>query len=437
MNGDGVPDLLLLQGGFDNGSMSNVGRIRARSVISTQTLWTWTGTVSNSGLGSSIDGGRDVNGDGRCDVVVGAWFHLSPARIPIGRVYVISGATGQTLWIAEGQQPFEQLGWTVRLVPDYNGDGLADVAAAAKGYESITPYSPSVIRIYSGLDGSVIRTTEPHHPGEFFGQDFDVLEDTNGDGVPELLVGAPRLVDEISGNSGAVFVIDGATGRSVAKMFGEQLGSGFGHSLGVLDDLDGDGWKDFAVGSPQFFSDGLVLCGKVDAFSGRSMKLLWARPGRQFEGYFGHALAAAGDTNGDGFDDVVVGGYLQGYACIISGATGLIIDEWSGEKSGAFYGIGVAGLGDVNNDGLADVTVGAPDQNTPTLINAGRQYIYYGSSECDLDCNRLVNVSDLLRLINAWGECPSDGSCWADFGGDGMVAVNDLLHLITNWSLVP
>lgn len=173
----------------------------------------------------------------------------------------------------------------------------------------------------------------------------------------------------------------------------DQAGALWGSAVANAGDVNGDGFEDVIVGAPSFdnspSNEGAAFLFFGSA-AGIGMTPDWTAEGGQFNAEFGVSLAAAGDVNGDGFADVIVGAPRvnlgsaeQGAAYVYHGsAVGLPSSEtWrtSGIAFGVHFGTAVAGVGDVNGDGFDDVVVGAPNFNG-TTINEGRVSLYLGSS---------------------------------------------------------
>ncbi|HSR33898.1 MAG TPA: FG-GAP-like repeat-containing protein, partial [Anaerolineae bacterium] len=166
-----------------------------------------------------------------------------------------------------------------------------------------------------------------------------------------------------------------------------------GHSVGTAGDVDGDGYSDVIVGAPGYGDDGLTQEGKVWVFHGSSTGLKasspWSREGGQNGAHYGWSVGTAGDVNGDGYADVIIGVELwngglsnEGRASVYHGSfDGLETSpSWYGEgdQASAHYGTSVGTAGDVNGDGYADVIVGAPNYNK-NLADEGQTFLYYGN----------------------------------------------------------
>jgi hypothetical protein len=354
-------------------------------------LRSWTG-APGSGFGRALAPAGDVDADGVTDLLVGAHTEAANGAFS-GRARVFSGATGAVLHTFTGATN-DFLGLSVAGLGDCNGDGHADVAVGAPrvygdpvltGFcTNQTPPLPGYVRVHSGADGALLfevhgeAPSTPYcpfssdvHAGEAFGFALAGVGDWNGDGVPDLAVGAPGA-GELWG--GAVRVFSGVDGSPLAEFVGQGVQSEFGVSLaGAPDfDVDADGFVDLLVGEEEIYYGG-VAGGEVHVFSSASGLRIagaGAQSPQQYGGPIGagYAVAVAGDFDGDGHSDFVFAdptaasllGPAAGAVYVVSGANGAILSSITGTSSWDYLGYSVAAAGDVNGDGRLDVVVGAP-----------------------------------------------------------------------------
>lgn len=208
---------------------------------------------------------------------------------------------------------------------DVDGDGLADIAIGAPGYGAGPPSLSYAGRVYlfSARSEKILWAVDGTANDEGFGQTLAALGDVDQDGIGDLAAGEPAK----NGNTGAVRVLSGATGATIYTVNGTSANGLFGAAVAAVADLDGDGVKELVVGIPG--ENGLV--GHVEVRSGSSGSLLWSMTDNQAGSEFGFAVAGTGDVNGDGFADVIVGApryydvataKTPGAITIHSGATG-------------------------------------------------------------------------------------------------------------------
>ena len=459
VNGDGYDDVIVGVPYFDLG-VADRGRALLYfgnpSGLSATFGWQAQGFQEGDRFGFSVATAGDFNDDGYSDILVGAPY-VGPGTQADGAAYLYCGhpyaPSSTPCWMTNPGQPGAYLGWRVATAGDVSGDGISDILVGAPGQDWPEATNGGVVWVYYGgpaldriSDWYISGDTEhgdPHYAnGNVFGRSIGTAGDVNGDGYSEIVVTDPLV--------GGVYVDYGsATGPSPTLWEVAYPGVAFGWSALAAGDLDGDGYGDLAVGAPlagtggsvriyrgraaglrpdvywdidwtpaddQFgyhvgtagdvngdgYSDLIVSANR--ATNGLGMVLVyhgspggpgtawdWNRQGTQAEGEFGSVSATAGDVNGDGYSDIVIGApwetngaeTSEGRAYLyLGGAAGLAASSaWSaeGNNAGAEYGYSVASAGDVNGDGFGDVIVGAvlfDDGET----NEGKAFVYHGSA---------------------------------------------------------
>jgi len=212
-------------------------------------------------FGRSVSGVGDVNGDGRGDVVVGAYLE-DPGASPsnAGRAYIFSGSDGSLLWtlVSPNEQREGHFGRSVSGIPDVNGDGRGDVVVGASSeHPALSRSSPGNAGrayIFSGSDGSLLWTlVSPNEQfSGFFGRSVSGIQDVNGDGRGDVVVGAFREAPGASPTSaGRAYVFSGLDGSLLWTLVSanEQAGGIFGHSVSGIPDVNGDDRGDVVVGA--------------------------------------------------------------------------------------------------------------------------------------------------------------------------------------------
>ncbi|MFZ5916654.1 MAG: integrin alpha [Chloroflexota bacterium] len=371
----------------------------------------WAVGSGNQGsrFGCSVGAAGDVNQDGFDDLVVGAQdFNNGVTRT--GAAFVFYGAPRSSLsatpaWSYVSDQQDSQLGVSVGAAGDVNGDGYADIIVGARWYDDGQTNEGAAL-VFFGSDAGPSDVAdwmiEGDQSGASLGSSVATAGDVNGDGYSDVIVGAPYYDCAAGEDAGAVFVYLGsATGLSQSAGWwfcGAQAGGWLGAAVSTAGDINGDGYADVIVGAPHYDGDQADV-GAMLAFYG-SPSILPATPNWQAEGAetgwsFGASVGAAGDVNGGGYDDIIVGApYLtrdqarEGGAFVFRGsAIGLFGSAfWQGEgnKSETEFGASVGAAGDVDGDGYADVIIGAPEFKKNT-IRYGKALVHFGAQAQDPD----------------------------------------------------
>lgn len=385
----GIP----LHGARAGAAYLHLGRAQGPAPNPTRTLL---GKAEGDFLGSAVAGVGDLNGDGYADFAVGVPGHDIELRNE-GAVAVYFGRPGplpsEPALFLVGRSRDESFG-TAIAGGDFNGDGYADLAIGAPGSNLGEVNGGAVFIFHGGPGGPSSR------PGAvLLGKTFDGLfgsavaavGDVNGDGYEDLLVGAYEGVADPRAAGAAYLYYGGPRGPGplpALTLRGRAGGDQFGSALAALGDVDGDGVPDFAVGAPKN-DEGGEDAGAVYVYHGgprgplpepRTI-LIGPGPGSQF----GAALAGVGDLDGDGYADLLVGAFRGGRAgegavfLHLGGASGLgarAALALHGRHPGAHFGRAVAGGGDLDGDGRPDFAVGA-DGDGARGKQAGAVFLRY------------------------------------------------------------
>ena len=328
--------------------------------VGAQELLELPGAAAGSRAGETVAHVGDVDADGVGDVALGAPSHGVDGRNR-GLVTVHSGRSGALLFSLTGEVAGEGFGSSVVGLDDVDADGVPDFAVGAPRAHAKGRNDCGAVRVYSGASGELLTELLGNANHDYFGSALSLTDDLTGDGRGELAVGAPG-VDANGSASGQVVVWDLRVRVPLLTLDGAERGEHFGAALGNAGDLDGDGFDDLLVGAPDAPGGGAARA--YSPFSGR---VLLALEGDADKEGLGQSLDGAGDVDKDRVPDLIVGapgalkeGRRTGRVRIHSGVDGAVLHEWFGAAPGDALGSSVVGVGDVNRDGYADVAVSAP-----------------------------------------------------------------------------
>lgn len=359
----------------------------------------------------------DVDGDGIHDFVTSA-----PTKdiggAAAGRVYVYSTGKNKLLWSVDGK-PGDNLGNGIESAGDTNHDGIPDVVAGAPGGPEITGHA----YIYSGKDGRLLQAFQGEHRGDSFGQHVSTAGDLDQDGYSDVIIGAPGN-NAGGAAAGRAYVYSGKDGHLMLTLTGERAGDGFGSTVG------GCAW-----GTNNFFIVGAAGAGprhsgRVYVYDALSTKPKFVidsdETGNALGGMF---VSVLGDVDGDGVPDIYASdwsntakGRSTGRVYVHSGKDGHRLFTFTGETAGEGFGTCPAVAGDVDGDGFADLIVGAW-QYAGAALSGGRAYLYSGKNGKLLKTYTCRTPGDTLGF---------DAVGLGDIDGDGTV---DLL-ITSAWSSV-
>ncbi len=404
VNGDGFADVAFGTWRWD-GAVADEGRLTvfygSAAGLGFAGSWVVTGGAAGARLGASVSTAGDVNGDGYDDVIAGATGY-EWAGAPWGAAFVWGGgASGlpagatpaSAMWSATDGIDDTNYGISVSSAGDVNGDGYADVLVGSPLWSSTAPAEGAAFAYLGTASGPTLLPVWSFGPAQEDGYAGTVVAsagDVNGDGYADVVVGAPGVDGPTVANVGGAFLFEGGaaglSGTASESLYGTVSLGNFGMAVAAAGDVDGDGFGDVLVGSPTS-GDGFAACYR-GVPEGLDTSAAFGAGTTQNAALWGSSVAGAGDVNGDGYSDVIIGSPLydsgevdEGAAFVYFGSRdGLdLTGVWRAEsnQAGARLGASVAMAGDVDGDGYDDVIVGAPYYDQGGV--AGAAFAWFGS----------------------------------------------------------
>ncbi|HEX5637143.1 MAG TPA: integrin alpha, partial [Gammaproteobacteria bacterium] len=325
VNGDGYSDVVVGASLFDNGETDEgaafVYHGSATGLSSTPAVMLEI-NQAGAGFGTGVSRAGDINGDGYGDIIVGALLYDN-GQTDEGAAFIYYGSAAGIIptpvATLESNQANAQMGFFTDGTGDLNGDGYCDIAVGVFQYDNGQTDEGAVF-VYlgsaSGLATTPAAILESNQAGSLFGREVKSAGDVNGDGYSDIVVGA-SLYDNGQTDEGVAFLFLGtASGINTTPaviLEGNQANSYYGQSLAGAGDVNGDGYSDVIVGAAQYDNtigdDGatIVYYGSATGINPVAARILY---GTQASSRFGYEVSCAGDINGDGFSDIVVGAYF-------------------------------------------------------------------------------------------------------------------------------
>ncbi|CAC9589813.1 hypothetical protein [uncultured Gammaproteobacteria bacterium] len=462
------------------------------------------GEVADDWSGFSVSSAGDVNGDGLDDLIVGAPFADPNGKLSAGKSYIVFGKANSNAinlstiadasnplggFVINGEAAGDWSGYSVSSAGDVNGDGLDDLIVGAyaadltgkskvgKSYVVFGKTNSSAINLSTIADasnptGGFVINGEAKYDRSGFS--VSSAGDVNGDGLDDLIVGAFFADPNGKLSAGKSYVVFGKANSNAINLStiadasnptggfvinGEVAGDKSGRSVSSAGDVNGDGLDDLIVGAIYADPSGKSKAGKSYVVFGKAnssaINLSAIADASNPTGGFvingetthdnsGCSVSSAGDVNGDGLDDLIVGadgadpsgkpdagksyvvfGKANSSAINLSAIAdasnplgGFVIN---GGAAGDQSGFSVSSAGDVNGDGLDDLIVGAWDIRPSGRPNAGKSYVVFGKAN-----SSAIDLSAIADASNPIGGFVIHGEAWDDRSGSSVSSAGDV-----------
>lgn len=333
---------------------------------------TWSPERDDALFGHSVSDAGDIDMDGMGDVIVGAPL----AQDGTGRVLVYDGHANEVAHDWKGENPGDHFGWSVSSAGDIDDDGFSDLVIGAPGFDG----ERGKVYVYDGKTSELVYELEGENAGDRFGWSVSDAGDVDIDGFDDFVIGAPGVDDRKYGeDAGMAFVISGQDAEVLHEIEPESQNEELGWSVANAGDTNIDGFGDVVVGAPGARKrKKSPATGAVRVYHGKKGKLLHTFYGEEEGDRFGHAVHTAGDADGNGAADIIVGTDTPAaYVRIIDGKKGELLYELEGEVEGSRFGWSVANAGDFDGDAYSDVVIGVPgadgiDVDPHVLVVSGK-----------------------------------------------------------------
>jgi hypothetical protein len=364
--------------------------------------------IGTGALGYKVSGAGDVNGDGFADVIVGT-------NASIGAAYVVYGGSNITKSVNVTATSFSlangfkitgvdsYMGMDVSSAGDINGDGLADLIVGSQGYNLATDTEGAAFIVYgttnnTGVDlsnGTIAAANGFRVTGQdyvYFASSISSAGDVNGDGLADLVIGGfDTNIYVVYGKAKTIDINLSSTIIAATNGFRivtNQLDTTIGNTVSSAGDVNGDGLGDLVMSGANAY----VVYGNS---TGRTVTIdvngvIAASNGFRIAGLSNYAVSSAGDVNGDGLADVLVGkNSTNGAAYVVYGnasGTTVTVDangnipassgfKITGETSGSMGKV-LSAAGDINGDGLGDLLIGSLNENGAyNVVLGGTQWL--------------------------------------------------------------
>jgi len=499
INNDGISDVIIGDPSADPSGYSNIGEcyvvfgsasgfaasIEISNVDGSNGFFI-NGLTTYESLGASVSNAGDVNADGIDDVIIGAPMAFPNGKYIAGRAYVVFGSAtgfdahldvtkldGSNGFVINGAEANDQTGRSVSGGGDVNGDGIDDIIIGAptgflsgvsregKGYVvfgSSLGFSPTLeLSDLNGSNGFLINGIDLN---DHTGYAVSAAGDVNADGVDDVVIGAPNAAPDGRGYAGKAYVVFGSRAGFSATLQLSDLDGSNGFAINGIDagdylargavsgagDVNGDGIDDFMLGAANAAPDGRKGAGETYVVFGSDLGFSailelsdlngsngFVINGIAVRDHSGNSVSGAGDVNGDGIADVVIGApcslIVANQIYVVFGSRSgfsatLELSDLGGGNGFVLNGFDASGIvsaaGDINSDGTDDIIIGATGH---VGGYSGKAYVVFGQpSSVDSDGDGIPDSLDA---------CPTEDATGFDADGDGCIdSADDLGTLV-------
>ncbi|NJK39321.1 MAG: hypothetical protein HC920_17325 [Oscillatoriales cyanobacterium SM2_3_0] len=447
--------------------------------------------------GDSVSNAGDINGDGFDDIIIGAPGGDPNGNSGAGESYVVFGndsgfeasldlsdLNGSNGFVIKGIDIFDSSGRSVSSAGDINGDGFDDIIIGAPSadpngndragesyvvFGSDSGFEASLdLSDLNGSNGFVIKGIDIFDSS---GNSVSSAGDINGDGFDDIIIGAIVIDPNGIFFAGESYVVFGSNSGFEASLDLSDLNGNNGFVINIntdkedgsddivssAGDINGDGFDDIIIGvftansnGSYFAGESYVVFGSNSGFEASlDLSDLNGSNGFVIEGiderdYSGYSVSNAGDINGDGFDDIIIGAvradlngiYDAGESYVVFGsndgfAASLDLSDLDGSNGFVINGIdnfdssgfSVSSAGDINGDGFDDIIIGAPGGGPNGIYSAGESYVVFGNDngfEASLDLSTLDGSNGfVIEGIDVDDRSGRSVSSAGDINGDG------------------
>ena len=276
-----------------------------------------------------------------------------------GRAVLFDAKREELLHEFLGENAGDRFGFSVSDAGDLTSDGFADVIIGAPGYDE----ERGAAYLYDAKKGELIHKLEGEDPGDLFGWSVSTAGDANNDSFADVIIGAPGVPDKKLGDkAGRAYLYDGKKAKLLQEFKPKTADEELGWSVANAGDSNGDGFSDVIVGAPGGAEKKKrPATGIARLYHGKKGTVLHTFVGVEEGDRFGHSVHGVGDSNSSSFDDVAVASAAPlGYVIVYGGKKGEELLRFVSEVEGERFGWSVGGQIDVDGDTFTDIIVGVP-----------------------------------------------------------------------------